>query len=93
MSKELKYMTVTAPARLAELGRTGQDDQPLRSVTVRYLARMHNIGTRLKGSRDWLFSEADLERMAALPRVGRPASAESSQAEADDGGPPPLAPE
>ena len=92
MDKELEYTTATAPIKLAELGRTGQDGRPLKSVTVRYLARMHDIGTRLKGSRDWLFSEADLEKMAELPRVGRPA-AESSQAEADDDGLPPPAPE
>jgi len=76
MSEELKYTTVTAPDRLAELGRTNKDGEPLQPVTVRYLARMHQIGVRW--SRDWLFSEADLEKMAGLPRVGRPASAESN---------------
>ncbi len=36
--------------------------------TVRRLARLHQLGTR-KG-RDWLFTQADLDRMRKRPRVG-----------------------
>jgi hypothetical protein len=40
-------------------------------VTVRQLAKTHNIGTRV--GRDWVFTEADIERLKAIPKPGRPA--------------------
>jgi len=70
MNEELRYTTDTAPARLKELGRTGADGKLLEPVSVRALARQYGIGQKL--ARDWLFSERDLEKMAALPGPGRP---------------------
>jgi len=43
-----------------------------RPVTVRYLAKAHGIGT--KHGRDWLFTDADIEALAAIPGPGRPAA-------------------
>jgi hypothetical protein len=41
-----------------------------KAVTVRWMAAKHNIGQRV--GRDWVFTDADIERMKALPGPGRP---------------------
>ncbi len=48
----------------AELGKS--------PVTIRALARKHNIGIRI--GRDWIFTCADMERFRELPGPGRPRS-------------------
>jgi hypothetical protein len=48
-------------------------------VTVRQLARTHNIGRRL--GRDWVFTAADIEALTTLPKPGRPISAPGKVAE------------
>lgn len=70
------YTTNTAPARLAELGRLNGSGEPLKPVTVRMLARKHSIGTKV--GRDWLFTEANIQAMADLPRAGRPGPKEQA---------------
>ena len=67
---ELHYTTKTAPQRLAELGRTGRNGAALTISAVRSLARAHSIGSKV--GRDWLFTEADLIQIAALPGPGNP---------------------
>jgi hypothetical protein len=41
-------------------------------VTVRQLARTRGIGRRV--GRDWVFTDADIARLKAIPGPGRPVS-------------------
>ena len=38
---------------------------------VGHLAKQHGIGTKV--GRDWIFTEAEVRRLASRPKVGRPA--------------------
>jgi hypothetical protein len=41
-----------------------------KAVTVRQLAKVHGIGTRI--GRDWVFTDADIDRLRSIPKPGRP---------------------
>ncbi len=48
-----------------------------RPVTVRAMALKNNIGQRI--GRDWIFTDADIDRLKALPGPGRPVSKDGSK--------------
>ena len=45
------------------------DRMDIKHTTVRYHARVHNIGTKV--DRQWVFTEHDMELMEAIPGPGR----------------------